>query len=183
MPGRYFMLAALLIGLGAAYLYWPAPEVAAAPKSQSAKASRPSTNYRWPPQPAAPPVAKPTAHIDSPLLPLAASVPAAHSLDEARRLGDPRQPPLLRDAEPSEAASAWEIADPDRYAAYEQRQQRRLWQNYVHAAGPALARLDADLARARAEGGIAPAEIAQVEEKRRRIAAMQAELSAKLAQP
>jgi hypothetical protein len=53
----------------------------------------------------------------------------------------------------------------------------------VHAAGPALARLDADLARARAEGGIAPAEIAQVEEKRRRIAAMQAELSAKLAQP
>lgn len=177
------MLAALLIGLGAAYLYWPAPEVAAAPKSQSAKASTPSTTDSWPPQPAAPPVAKPTAHIDSPLLPLEASVPAAHSLDEARRLGDTRQPPLLRDAEPSEAASAWEIADPDRYAAYEQRQQRRLWQNYVHAAGPALAQLDADLARARAEGGIAPAEIAQVEEKRRRIAAMQAELSAKLAQP
>lgn len=177
------MLAALLIGLGAAYLYWPAPAVTAAPKPQSAQVSTPSTTDSWPPQAAPSPVAEPTARIDSPLLPQEASVPAAHSLDEARRLGDPRQPPLLRDAEPGEAASAWEIADPARYAAYEQRQQRRLWQNYVQAAGPALARLDADLARARAEGGIAPAEIAQVEEKRRRIAAMQAELSAKLAQP
>lgn len=177
------MLAALLIGLGAAYLYWPTPAVAAAPKSPPAMTASHGSAKAWPPLAAQPVAPEPAARIDSPLLPLQASVPAAHSLDEARRLGDPRQPPLLRDAEPSEAASAWEIADPARYAAYEQRQQRRLWQNYVQAAGPALAQLDADLARARAEGGIAPAEIAQVEEKRRRIAAMQAELSAKLAQP
>ena len=110
------------------------------------------------------------------LLPLEPAEPAAYSMAMARENGDARAPPLQRDA-PSDAASAAELADPKAYQQYETRQTMKLYAGFVRAAEADLPRLRDDIERGR-QAGIAPEEIAKVEEKVRRIEAMRAQLLA-----
>lgn len=99
---------------------------------------------------------------------------AIASLREARLHGDPRTPPIERSA-PRELPTAEELADPERYQEYEVRQERKVKQAFVAAAGPEAEKLRADIARGR-EMGIPEEEIAKAEEKLRRLEAMRAQL-------
>ncbi len=101
-----------------------------------------------------------------PLAPVDARAPAWHSMAIARQQGDARSPPLARaDAAAPQAA---DLADPAAFRRYETGQDARMKAAFVAAAEQALPQLRADVARARQEG-IAAREIAQVEEKIRRI--------------
>ena len=111
-----------------------------------------------------------------PLPPLAAQVPAAHSLADARESGDERAPPIVRSTA-AETATPAELADPQAYGRYEVRQHQRLLAAFVREAEQSLPRLQADIERGRA-AGINPQQLAQAEEKARRIAAMRADLLA-----
>lgn len=102
------------------------------------------------------------------------SVPAAVSMANARENGDSRMPPVVR-SEPLEAPTSSELADPDSYQRYEQRQEIRLQKAYVKAADEEVPRLQQDIERGRAMG-VAPEELAQAEEKLRRIRDMRDQL-------
>ncbi|GLR13512.1 hypothetical protein GCM10007907_23020 [Chitinimonas prasina] len=112
------------------------------------------------------------------------SASAILSMTDARERGDDRAPPLVRmDAQWRDPPSQSELADPDQYQRYAERQQAKLYRAYVAAADQMLPQLDADIARAKAEGLVTAAQIAQAEEKRRRIAEMQAAISIKAGEP
>ena len=111
-----------------------------------------------------------------PLPPLAVQMPAAHSLADARESGDERAPPIVRSTA-AETATPAELADPQAYGRYEVRQHQRLLAAFVREAEQSLPRLQADIERGRA-AGINPQQLAQAEEKARRIAAMRADLLA-----
>lgn len=114
---------------------------------------------------------------DPPLPPMPVStVDAAESMSRANEHGDPSAPPIVRDA-PREAPTAAELADPSAYQRYEARQTQRLYSEYVKAADNEIPRLQADIARARA-AGLPPEQIAEGEEKLRRIQAMRDQLKA-----
>lgn len=114
---------------------------------------------------------------DSPLPELPEStVDAAVSMQQALAKGDPSAPPVQREA-PREAPSAAELADPKAYQAYEARQNQRLYNQYLKAADSEIPRLQADIERARA-AGLSPEQIAEGEEKLRRIQAMRDQLQA-----
>jgi hypothetical protein len=102
-----------------------------------------------------------------PIPPVDSRTPAWLPLAQARESGDPRTPPIQRDA-PAAHPSAAVLADPDAYAAYQLAQKQRLAAAYSRAAVPELARLQADLEQGR-EAGIGPEELAKVAEKIRRI--------------
>lgn len=119
----------------------------------------------------------PPVGADAPLPPLPEStVDAAESMKHALEHGDPSAPPVVRDA-PAEKATAAELADPKAYQQYEARQSQRLYNQYVKAANDEIPRLQADIARARA-AGLPPEQIAEGEEKLRRIQAMRDQLQA-----
>lgn len=102
---------------------------------------------------------------------------AVASLRGARELGfDPRTPPIGRDA-PREEPTAEELADPDKYAEFESRQERKIKRAYVIEAEKYVRQLRADIEKGKAMG-ITPEEIAKVEEKARRIEEMRAKLLA-----
>ena len=127
-------------------------------------------NLNMPPQAAAP------TGTDSPLLPLAPSnVDAAVSMRESFLHGDPNAPKLYRDPTPQEQATPEEIADPKLYAMYEARQDMRLKKAYVAAAETEIPRLQQDIAKAKAMG-LTKEQIAEGEEKLRRIQAMRDQL-------
>ncbi|WP_148661606.1 hypothetical protein [Roseateles chitosanitabidus] len=106
-------------------------------------------------------------------------VPAAWSLADARVAGDDRTPPLRRsEAEP--ATPAWQLDDHQAYARREQDRHQAAQRAFVAAAEQALPELDQQIARGRAMG-LSPEQLAKGEEKRRRIAEMQARLRAGLA--
>lgn len=122
-----------------------------------------------------PPAPLPTQ--DSPIAPIPESnVDAAESMAKAMEHGDPQAPRVVRD-EPREAPSAAELADPKAYQQYETRQNQRLYSQYVKAADNEIPRLQADIERARA-AGLPPEQIAEGEEKLRRIQAMRDQLQA-----
>lgn len=100
---------------------------------------------------------------------------AAVSMAAAREHGDPMAPPIKHEADTREKASPEELADPDLYAKYEARQDRRLKQAYVKAAGPQLDQLEQDVAKARASG-VDPKKIREGEEKIERLRAMREQL-------
>lgn len=117
-----------------------------------------------------------TSTTDSPLLPLEPStVDAATSMANAMKNGDPRAPVIIHDTV-QEAATAEEIANPKLYAQYEARQNMRLYKGYVKAAEVEIPRLQADIARAKA-AGLKPEQIAEGEEKLRRIQQMRDQLT------
>lgn len=88
--------------------------------------------------------------------------------------GDPRTPPIER-SPAGEMASAEELADPDLYAEYETRQEKKLKRAYVIESEKFIAQLRSDIERGRA-GGIPPDEIAKVERKIKGIEEMRAKL-------
>lgn len=138
-------------------------------KEQSSKEKTPSWPAPFPDQEQPPEQLKRVA-----LLPTGTEMSATQSLLDTRN-GDPRTPPITRNSQAPELPSPDELADPKAYQQYEARQNMQLYASFIQAAGQEVPRLQADLARAR-EVGIAPAEIAKVEEKIKRIAAMQAQL-------
>jgi len=146
----------LVLGIASSH-HEPAPAIDIAPAAPAASPTPASA-------PAAPPI-----------------IPAAISMAQAREHGDDRAPPMApRHGEDREPPTQAELDDPARYQQYSERQERRVYSAYVKAADGLLPQLDRDIARARAEGGITPEQIAKAEEKRRRIAEMQAELTEKL---
>lgn len=113
---------------------------------------------------------------DSPLLPMPESnVDAASSMANAMKNGDSRMPQLAR-SEPQEQATAAELADPKLYAQYESRQNARLYKGYINAADTEIPRLQQDIAKAKA-AGLKPEQIAEGEEKLRRIQQMRDQLA------
>jgi hypothetical protein len=123
-----------------------------------------------------PPAPKLTG-TDSPLLPMPTQeVDAAKSMAHAMKNGDPRMPPLDLTPKSEEKATAAELADPKLYAQYEARQNMRLYKNYVKAAETEIPRLQQDIAKAKAMG-LKPEQIAEGEEKLRRIQQMRDQLA------
>lgn len=122
------------------------------------------------------PAALPASAASTPVAAVAI-VPAAVSMAEAREHGDDRAPPIEATS-PEQAAPAptpWELADEKRYQAYEQREQQRVRAAYLKAADETLPQWRAATEEARSRG--LPAEdIAQAEEKVKRLEAMRAEL-------
>lgn len=184
MKPKHPLLAAglLLVGGLAAWYYEPAakPTLQLPASPAPAQASAAQRDKAWPPKPgevtatatAAPEPSQPV--VDQHL-------PAVLSLAEAREHGDDRAPPMApRHGEEREPPTQAELDDPARYQQYSERQEKRVYSAYVKAADTLIPKLDRDIARARAEGGISPEQIAKAEEKRRRIAEIQAELAEKL---
>lgn len=101
---------------------------------------------------------------------------AINSLRGAREFGDPRTPPIGRSA-PPEQATEEELADPEKYAEFEARQERKVKRAYVIEAEKYTQQLREDIEKGKAMG-IPPDEIAKVQEKVRRIEAMRAKLLA-----
>ncbi|PTQ90768.1 hypothetical protein [Agitococcus lubricus] len=117
----------------------------------------------------------PVSGTDSPLLPLAnTQVDAATSMANALKNGDPRSPVIIHDTV-QEAASPEELANPKLYAQYEARQNMKLYKGYVAAADTEIPRLQQDIAKAKAMG-LKPEQIAEGEEKLRRIQQMRDQL-------
>ena len=99
---------------------------------------------------------------------------AAQSLATTRN-GDPRMPPLQRDTVSANQPSAAELADPQAYQRYEASQHQQLLASFASAAQQEVPRLQADIERGR-HMGIAPDAIAKMEDKARRLAALEQEL-------
>ncbi len=109
-----------------------------------------------------------------PLLPVGFQMSATQSLVDTRD-GDARTPPIARDTQAPQAAAAAELADPQAYQRYEARQNMRLYSSFVQQAELEVPRLKADVARG-IELGIAPDKIAVVQDKIKRLEAMQTQL-------
>lgn len=113
---------------------------------------------------------------DVPLPPAAglAPVDAVESLRQSRESGDVRAPAVIRSPE-REAPTAAELADPEAYQRYESRQNERLYRSYVKSAEGEVSRLQDQITKGR-QGGLSPEQIAEGEEKLRRIEAMRNQL-------
>lgn len=123
------------------------------------------------------PASSPPA-IDTPLPALPeAGVDAAASMAQALEHGDPQAPAVVRDTGPHEQATPAELADPAAYRRYQSRQNQRLYKQFVQAADAEIPKLQADIERAR-QAGLTPAQLAEGEEKLRRIQAMRDQLQA-----
>ena len=85
-------------------------------------------------------------------------------------------PALDPTPKPEDKATAAELADPKLYAEYEARQNMRLYKGFVKAAETEIPRLQQDIAKAKASG-LSPEQIAEGEEKLRRIQQMRDQLA------
>lgn len=122
-----------------------------------------------------PAIPAPVTREDVPLPPLPESnVDAAESLLQAHLHGDARAPAVVRSAE-REPPTAAELADPEAYQRYEARQNERLYRSYVKAADGEIPKLQEQIAKGKAQG-LTPEQIAEGEEKLRRIEAMRNQL-------
>lgn len=177
-----FGLVAAVLGLAAlmfAARWWWAP--APATSSVSSTASAPTVTLETATRKVSPGstgVSTPGVEADESAQPISPDVepevlppqswqldPAAvASLRDAMQHGDARTPPLAP-AEEREAPSAEELADPTLYAAYELRQQMQVYQSFLQAADKQIVSLEDDIARARAEGGVTDAQLAEGERK------------------
>ncbi len=109
-----------------------------------------------------------------PLLDTGPALPAAQSL-AATRYGDPRSPPIARDTQRPLQPTREELADPQAYQRYEANQHQQLLASFADAAQQEVPRLLSDIERGR-QSGIDPVAIAKMEEKARRLAALEQEL-------
>jgi hypothetical protein len=177
MMKKLTLLATALLCAVAIFLAWPQQPKTETTSSTTISTAATSANEpsaseahgNWPP-------ASPYANAEVKRVPIeqvSEAKSAAQSLAETRN-GDPRTPPIQR-AERGEQPSVAELADPKLYQQYETRQNMKLYAAFVEAAKSEVPRLRADIERGRA-AGIAPEKIARVEEKARRIEAMQAQL-------
>lgn len=102
---------------------------------------------------------------------------AVEALRQSRLEGDPRAPPIAR-PEPGrerEMPTEEELADPDLYLEYEMRQQQKVYASFVEASTKKIADLKAIIERGRQEG-VPPEQLAEGEEKLRRLEEMRAKL-------
>lgn len=176
--GLLWLGLALVLGVVALGVWLRGNEVvpAAAPVTASSAAPSylPGQGSSLPP---ATSVAAPLPGQDSPLAPLPETrIDAVASMSEARQHGDAREPAVVRDA-PREMPTAAELADPEAYQRYENRQNQRLYKAYVKAADDEIPQLQQDIARARREG-MSEEQLKEGEEKLRRIQAMRDQLQA-----
>ena len=74
------------------------------------------------------------------------------ALRDSMENGDPRTPPLARSEDLREMPSANELADPDLYQQYEQRQNQKVYASFASAATQKISDLKKMIARAEAEG-------------------------------
>lgn len=74
------------------------------------------------------------------------------ALRDSMENGDPRTPPLARSEDLREMPSANELADPDLYQQYEQRQNQKVYASFASAATQKISDLEKMIARAEAEG-------------------------------
>lgn len=162
----------------AALAWWSHTAPAEAPPVQAARppqlAREPEVRQEWAIPASEPEAARP----DSPLLPIDQSRSASDSLAAAGFDGDERAPRLVRSQPWRETPTPWELSDPKAYQQYETRQNQRLAASYIKATDAALPALQGDIERGRRQG-VDPKEIAQAEEKMRRMAAMREELRGK----
>lgn len=176
---RRLVGAAALTATVAALAWWSYTAPAdAPPPAQAARlpqlAREPEARQAWAIPASEPEAARP----DSPLLPIDQSRSASDSLAAAGFDGDERAPRLVRSQTWRETPTPWELSDPKAYQQYETRQNQRLAASYIKATDTALPELKSDIERGRRQG-IDPKEIAQAEEKLRRMAAMREELRGK----
>lgn len=178
------MLAALALGIG---LLWPvapmepvqgantAPPPPAAPVAEPVPAPAPPAPPEVPPPAVAqagqdgeaevPPEEDPVIELDP---------QAIASLRESMTQGDNRSPPIGRSA-PGELPTPEELDSPEGYLQYEGRQERRLKAAFVRAVSEEIPVLQQLIEEARARG-LAPEQLAEGEEKLRRLQAMRDEL-------
>lgn len=122
-------------------------------------------------------IPSPATREDVPLLPLPevpAQVDAVESLRRARLQGDERAPAVVRGEERVPPTAA-ELADPEAYQRYEARQNERLYRSYIKSADSEIPQLQEQIAKAKASG-MSPEQLAEGEEKLRRIEAMRNQL-------
>lgn len=177
--GQFLAVAGVLFLLGMVVLGWwlrGNEAVTAAPVSESGNVTVPARSAMSAPLPDVLPVpAMPGQDAPLPELP-EWQADATQSMANAREHGDARQPSLQRDA-PRDMPTAAELADADAYQRYEARQNERLKKAYVNAADAEIPRLQKDIEQAQ-QAGMSPEQIAEGEEKLRRIQAMRDQLQA-----
>lgn len=178
MNRNVWLLAGVVVTLGlvVALGLWLREDV---PASATGAAAKPSQAMGTPEAGVTPAdlsaIPAPVMREDVPLPPLPESqVDAVVSLRQARLEGDARAPAVVRSAE-RELPTAAELADPEAYQRYEARQNERLYRAYVRAADGEIPKLQEQIAKGRA-GGLTPEQIAEGEEKLRRIEAMRNQL-------
>ena len=152
------------------WLAWRGDAASPPPRADAGQGAAPAGDgaargAQWPP--ATPePAARELKFV--PLTPVDSSASAWMSMAAARENGDPRTPPIERDAEPRSAPTPAQLADPQAYQQYGEAQHTRLLGAYVAAAATELPRLQADLERGR-QAGVPAGQLAKVEEKIARI--------------
>lgn len=104
----------------------------------------------------------------------ALDVYAIESMKQARQIGDPRVPALSTSLERA-LPTAEELADYDAYANYEQRQSQAVYREFIKAASLKAEFLRDMIAKAK-QDGLSEEQIAEGEEKLRRIENMREEL-------
>lgn len=170
IPVGLGVIGTALYGLRAAPDAVPAPVPQAAVKSpQAAPIMRAAEAL-----PQAPVVQPERASVPVPAV-IDQSRPAEVSMAEAREKGDPRTPPIARAPETETPPTAAELADPQLYQRYEQRQNSKAYADYVKATDAQIPLLQQQLAEARQQG-ISPEQLAVGEEKLRRMQAMRDQL-------
>lgn len=165
---------ALVVALGLWLGGGSAPDTSSSPEMASALPSSAMTSV--------PPVngvvvAEAVARPDVPLPP-AVEPPVAdgvEALRQARLEGDARSPAVVRSTVTREEPTAAELADPKAYQRYEARQNERLYRSYVKAADAEIPKLQEQLSQGK-QGGLTPEQIAEGEEKLRRIEEMRNQL-------
>lgn len=100
---------------------------------------------------------------------------AIESLRDSLENGDPRAPALNRSRQRDEVPTAAQLEDPDLYAAYERRQQNRVYRAYVEASKVKVAELEKMIERGKREG-VSEEQIKFAEDKIAGIKNMAAEL-------
>lgn len=127
--------------------------------------------------PTVPPAPPAVVAVDPPLPPMPESnVDAATSMAEARQFGDPRTPPIMR-SDNAEKPTPDELANPELYQKYEERQHKRLIGAYLKATGEEIPRLQADIEKARAMG-LSEEQLREGIEKQQRMQQMRDQLMA-----
>lgn len=178
---RWWLVGMVLVALAVILLgrwFWSGTDEGASASPEQGQALRPLGSMQAPVLPPTGEVAPPPLPSeDVPLVPLPeTTVDAAESMARALEHGDPQAPKVVRDV-PREMPTEAELADPAAYQRYEARQNQRLYSQFVKAADDEIPRLQADIARAKA-AGLPPEQIAEGEEKLRRIQAMRDQLKA-----
>ena len=181
------LLTAVLIGVQV----WlaPAPEAVSqvsAPAPAPASPAEPGQQDMFGSVPVGEPVISDAAETE-PELPPVEPVPepeawtpdpqAVEALRQSRLHGDPRTPPIARRETEREMPTEEELADPELYLQYEARQQQKVYASFVEASKKKISDLEAIIERGK-QGGVSPEQLAEGEEKLRRLKEMREQLLA-----